>query len=41
MVSQHYFLAAIKDVLFQYRKRLDFDYNLVNNKVEEIVVEVD
>jgi hypothetical protein len=27
--------------LFPYRKRLDFDYNLVNGKVEEIVVEVD
>lgn len=41
MVSQHFFLSAVKDVLFPYRKRVDFDYNHVISKTEAIVVEVD
>jgi len=41
LVSQHFFLAAVKDVLFPYRKRVDFDYNHVISRTEQIVVEVD
>lgn len=41
VISQHFFLSAVKDVLFPYRKRVDFDYNHVISKTEEIVVEVD
>jgi len=31
----------MKDLLFPYRKRVDFDFNLVNSKIEEIIVETD
>jgi hypothetical protein len=31
----------MKDLLFPYRKRVDFDFNLVTNRIEEIVVEID
>lgn len=29
---------ALKDTLFPYRKRLDFDYNLVISKIEEMLI---
>lgn len=41
IISQHFFLSAIKDTLFPFRKRIDFDYNHVIAKTEQIVVEVD
>lgn len=28
-------------MLFPYRKRIDFDFNMVTSRIEEIVVEID
>jgi hypothetical protein len=41
IVNQNFVLTQIKEVLFPYRRRGDFDFNLVVTKFEEIVVEVD
>jgi hypothetical protein len=41
IVNQNFLLAAVKEVLFPYRRRSDFDFNLVASRVEEIVVETD
>jgi hypothetical protein len=41
MVNQHFLLSSVKDVLYPYRKRVDFDYNHVLNRIEELVIEVD
>jgi hypothetical protein len=41
LVNQNYLLSAVKEVLFPFRRRSDFDFNLVNCKLEELVVETD
>jgi len=34
-------LATVKDLLHPFRKRIDFDFNAVNSKLEELLVEAD
>ena len=34
LINQHFFLTAVKDILFPFRKRVDFDYNHVIAKSE-------
>ena len=41
LINQNYVLQAIRDVLFPFKKRIDFDFNMVNAKVEEAIVECD
>lgn len=41
LINQNFILQIIRDVLFPYKKRIDFDFNLVNAKIEEALVEVD
>lgn len=39
IANQHHFLTHCKDLISQYRKRLDFDYLLCCTKFDEIVQE--
>jgi hypothetical protein len=41
LINQNFVLTAIRDVLFPFKKRIDFDFNMVNAKVEEAIVECD
>lgn len=41
LINQNFVLQAIRDVLFPFKKRIDFDFNMVNAKVEEAIVESD
>ena len=40
IVNQYHFLSVCKDMLNQYKKRMDFDYILCQNKLDEIVQEI-
>ena len=41
LINQNFVLQTIRDVLFPFKKRIDFDLNMVNAKVEEAIVETD
>eukprot|EP00347_Sterkiella_histriomuscorum_P015287 403357600 len=41
LVSQHYLLLAAKEALNPYKKRMDFDYIMAQEKFERIVIETE
>lgn len=41
LINQNFLLSALKEVLFPYRRRADFDFNFAAMKFEELVVEID